>query len=148
MYTYLVWCPTWSKNLGWYLTHIHNRSTLFKYFSNFVHILFNFFYNLKRVYSGVLLRRQILNVNYHVKCSSENCWFLVCCFFSVIWNISQINIFKTKCKLKCQNDFLGKLFLKSGNTVFIFYVFITEIYLTNIWRDNWCSVFYNLKGLC
>ena len=25
--------------------------------------------------------------------------------------------------------------------MFIFYVFITEIYLTNIWRDNWRSVF-------
>ena len=24
------------------------------------------------------------NVNYYVKCSSENCWFLVCCFFSAI----------------------------------------------------------------
>ena len=56
------------------------------------------------------------NVNYLIKCSSENCWFLVHCFFSVIWNISQINVFKTKCKLKCQNDIFGKLFLKSGNT--------------------------------
>ena len=56
------------------------------------------------------------NINYYVKCLSENCWFLVCCFFSVIWNISEINVFKTKCKSKCQNDFSGKLFLKSGNT--------------------------------
>ena len=56
------------------------------------------------------------NINYYVKCSSENCWFLVRCFFSVIWNISQINVSKTKCKSKCQNDFFGKLFLKSGNT--------------------------------
>ena len=56
------------------------------------------------------------NVNYYVKCLSDNCWFLVCSFFSLIWNISQINVFKTKCKLKCQNDFFGKLFLKSGST--------------------------------
>ena len=131
MYTYLVWCPTWSKNLGWYLTHIHNRSTLFKYFSNFVHILFNFFYNLKREYSGVLLRRQILNVNYHVKCSSENCWFSVCCFFSVIWNISQINIFKTKCKLKCQNIFWEETIFEIWKHQCLFFMFsITEIYLT------------------
>ena len=63
------------------------------------------------------------NINYYVKCSSENCWFLVRCFFSVIWNISQINVFKTKCKLKCQNDFFGKLFLKSGNTSVYFLCF-------------------------
>ena len=31
--------------------------------------------------------------------------------------------------------------------VFIFYVFITEIYLTSIWRDNWRSVFDVVKGL-
>ena len=53
-----------------------------------------FFYNVK-----------YWNVNYYVKCSSENCWFLVCCFFSVIWIISQIKFFKPKCKLKCQNIF-------------------------------------------
>ena len=74
-------------------------------------LIISFFFSFFLSYiSGILLRRQI------VKCSSENCWFLVRCFFSVIWNISQINIFKTKCKLKCQNDFFGKLFLKSGNT--------------------------------
>ena len=77
------------------------------------------------------------NVNYHVKCLSENCWFLFHCFFSVIWIISQINVFKTKCTLKCQNDFLGNYFWNLETPVFIFYVFITEIYLTNIWRDNW-----------
>ena len=35
------------------------------------------------------------NVNYHVKCSSEDCWFLARYFFLVIWNVSQINVFKT-----------------------------------------------------
>ena len=73
--------------------------------------------------SGVLLQRQILNVNYHFKCSLEISWFLVYCFFSVIWNISQINVFKTKCKLKCQNNIFGKLFLKSGNTSVYFLCF-------------------------
>ena len=68
---------------------------------------------------------------------SNVCQKTVCCFFSVIWNKYQINVFKTKCKLKCQKDLLGKLFLKSETPVFIFHVFITEIYLMNIWRDNW-----------
>ena len=31
-----------------------------------------------------------------------------------------------------QNDFLEKLFLKSGNTSAYFHAFITEIYLMNI----------------
>ena len=75
------------------------------------------------------------NVNYHVKCSSENCWFLVCCFFSVIWNISQINVFKTKCKLKCQNNFLGNYFWNLETPVFIFHVFITEgQFLLRFWK--------------
>ena len=43
--------------------------------------------------------------------------------------------------------FLVTLFLKSGNTSVYFYVFITEIYLTNIWHDNWRSVFDVVKGL-
>ena len=53
------------------------------------------------------------------------------------------NVFKTKCKLKCQDVFFGKLFHQS----LFFSVFITEIYLTNIWRDNWLSVFDVVKGL-
>ena len=55
--------------------------------------------------SGVLIVKywNINYITYYVKCSSKNCWFLVFCFFLVIWNISQINVFKTKCKLKCQN---------------------------------------------
>ena len=66
--------------------------------------------------TNVFIAESFYDVKYWiVKCSSENCWFLVCCFSSVIWNISQINVFKTNCKSKCQNEFLGKLFLKSGN---------------------------------
>ena len=34
-------------------------------------------------------------------------------------------------------NFLGNYFWNLETPVFIFYVFITEIYLTNIWRDNW-----------
>ena len=33
--------------------------------------------------------------------------------------------------------FLGNYFWNLETPVFIFYVFITEIYLMNIWRDNW-----------
>ena len=84
-------------------------------------------------FSGVLLRHQILKLQTFVR----KLLILVCCFFSVIWNITQINFFKTKCKLKCQNDFLGNYFWNLETPVFIFYVFITKIYLTNIWRNNW-----------
>ena len=42
--------------------------------------------------------------------------------------ISQINVFKTKFKLKCQNDFFGILFVKSGNTYAMFSL------LRLIWR--------------
>ena len=44
--------------------------------------------------------------------------------------------------------FGGKYFWNLETPVFIFYVFITEIYLTNIWLDNWLSVFDVVKGLC
>ena len=95
--------------------------------------------------SGVLLPHQILKRQLlHQMFIRKLLILLVHCFFSVIWNISQTNVFKTKCKLKCQNYFFGNL----ETPVFIFYVFITEIYLTNIWRDNWRSVFDVVKGLC
>ena len=42
--------------------------------------------------------------------------------------------------------FLENYFWNLETPVFIFYVFITEIYLTNIWRDNWRSVFDIVKG--
>ena len=43
--------------------------------------------------------------------------------------------------------FWGNYFWNLETPVFIFYVFITEIYLTNIWHDNWCSVFDVVKWL-
>ena len=81
------------------------------------------------------------NINYYVKCLSEKCWFLVCCFFSAIWNY--LNIIKMP-----KRFFLGNYFWNLETPVFIFYVFITEIYLMNIWHENWCSVSNVLKGLC
>ena len=42
---------------------------------------------------------------------------------------------------------MGNYFCNLETPVFIFYVFITEIYLTNIWRDNWRSLFDVVKGL-
>ena len=41
--------------------------------------------------------------------------------------------------------FLGNYFWNLETTVFIYYVFIAEIYLRNIWRDNWRSVFDVVK---
>ena len=78
-----------------------------------------------RFSSGILAEvfNQLWIVNYYSKCSSNDCWFWVRCFFSVI----RSKCFKTKRESKCQNE----LFLKyhfSGNTSV--YVFITEI----IWR--------------
>ena len=81
-------------------------------------------------YSGVLLWHQILKRQLSPQLFIKKYWFLVG-FFSLIWNISQIDVFKTKCKLKCQDDFFGKLFLKSGNTSVIFFMFSL---LRFIWR--------------
>ena len=67
------------------------------------------------------------NINYYVKCLSEKCWFLVCCFFSAIWNY--LNIIKMP-----KRFFLGNYFWNLETPVFIFYVFNTEIHLTNIWH--------------
>ena len=44
--------------------------------------------------------------------------------------------------------FLGNYFWNLETPVFISYVFITEIYLTNIWHENWRSIFDVVKGLC
>ena len=63
------------------------------------------------------------NVNYYVKCSSENCWVLVCCFFSEIWNISQINVLKTKCKSKCQNIFFWETMFEIWKHQYLFFMF-------------------------
>ena len=79
---------------------------------------------LKRHRSGVLLWRQILKRQLLHQMFVRKLLFLVCCFFSVIWNISIINVFKTKCKLRCQNEYFGKLFLKSGNTSVYFLSFL------------------------
>ena len=84
------------------------------------------FYNVKYgwpIISGVLLRRQLMKRQLSRQMFVRKLLFLVCCFFSVIWNISQINVFKTKCKLKCQNNFFGKLFLKSWNASVYFLCF-------------------------
>ena len=118
----------WEYEKFWERAGICNQSSQFKLKSS----LAESFYDVK-----------YWNVNYYVKCLSEKCWFLVHCFFSVIWNISQMNVFKTKCELKCQNDFWNLEI-----TVFIFYVFITEIFMANIWRDNWRFNIWPLKGLC
>ena len=94
-----LWGPAFLKNNLKYFDHC-----------NYFVMLAESYYNVK-----------YWNVNYYVKYLSENCWFLVCYFFSVIWNIFQVNVFKTK--LKCQNDCFGKLFLKSGNTSVYFVCF-------------------------
>ena len=57
-------------------------------------------------------------------------WFLVCCFFLVIWNVSQINVFKTKCKSKSQNDFLGNYFWNLKHQCLLFTFSLLRI----IWR--------------
>ena len=44
--------------------------------------------------------------------------------------------------------FWGNYFWNLETPVFIFYFFITEIYLTIIWRDNWRLVLLLSKGLC
>ena len=44
-------------------------------------------------------------------------------------------------KIICLGNYFGNL----QTPVFIFNVFITEIYLTIIWRDNWRSVFDAIK---
>ena len=93
------------------------------------------------------------NVNYHLKGLSENCWFLAHCFFSVIWNISQINVFKTKFKSKCQNDFLWNYFWnlvfeiwKHQCLYFMFSLLIFIWWTLEVIID--VSVFDVLKGLC
>ena len=78
--------------------------------------------------SGVLLWRQLMKRQLITSNVRQKIVIFSLLFFSVIWNIYKLNVLKTKCKLNCQNDFLGKLFLNSGNTsVYFFYVFITEI---------------------
>ena len=71
---------------------------------------------------GFLLQ-QLWIVNYYIKCLSNNCWFFVRCFFSVIYN----ECFMIKRELKCQNELFLKCHL-SGNTSN--YVFIPEL----IWQ--------------
>ena len=73
--------------------------------------------------SGVLLRRQLMKCQLSRQMFVRKLLFLVCCFFSLIWNVSKLNLLKTKCKLSCQNEFFGKLFLKSGNTSVYFFMF-------------------------
>ena len=61
--------------------------------------------------------------------------FLVCCFFSVIWNVSKLNVLKTKLKIKLPKwIFWETIFEIWEHQCLFFYVFITEIYLTNNWR--------------
>ena len=75
------------------------------------------------VSSGVFLWRQILKCQLLHQMFVRKLLFLVGCFFSVIWNISQINVFETKGQSKCQNESFGKLFLKSRNTSVYFFMF-------------------------
>ena len=42
-------------------------------------------------------------------------------------------------------NFWGNCFWNLEEPVFIFYVFTTEIYLTNIWRDNWRFSIWSCK---
>ena len=80
-------------------------------------------------------------------CLSNYCWFSFCCFFSLIWNISKINVLRQNLNYNTQMNFV-KIFLKYnffGST--IVYVFITEIYvykihnyLQNYWHTNWQSI--------
>ena len=44
-------------------------------------------------------------------------------------------------------NFLGNYFLNLETPEFISYAFITEIYLMNIWRDNWRFILDVVKGL-
>jgi hypothetical protein len=61
--------------------------------------------------------------------------------------LSHLKFISNKCKLKCQNEFFENYFWNLETSVSIFYIFITEIYLTNIWCDNWWSIFDVVKGL-
>ena len=70
-------------------------------------------------FSGVFFRRQLMKSQLSCQMFIKKLLFLVCYFFSVICNISKLNDLKTKCKLNCQNEFFGKLFLKSGNSGFV-----------------------------
>ena len=83
--------------------------------------------------SGVLLQPQILKRQLLSQMYVRKLLLLVCWFFSVIWNISQISVFKTKCELKCQNEFFGKQFLKYVNTSVYFLCF-------HYWDFSWSFV--------
>ena len=88
-------------------------------FGNLLLCFPNFVSTARNRNKGFLLS-QLWIVNYNVKCLSNNCWLVVRCFFSVIWNKS----FKTKDELKCQNELFLKYHLYGNINV---YVFITEI---------------------
>ena len=97
-----------------------------------------------KYHSRVLLWHQILKRQLLRQMFVWKLLFLVCYFFSVIWNISKLNDLKTKCKLNCQNEFFGKLFLKSGNTSVYFFMFSL---LRFIWRTIDISLIVVVKGL-
>ena len=91
--------------------------------------------------SRVLLRRQLMKRQLSRQMFVRKLLFLVCCFFSVIWNVFKLNVLKPKSKLNCQNEFFGKLFLKSGNTSALQCLcFHYWDFLKKIWRNNWQSI--------
>ena len=51
-------------------------------------------------FSGVLLGRQLIKCQLSCQMFDRKLLFLVCCFFSVIWNVSKLNVLKTKLKIK------------------------------------------------
>ena len=108
-----LWCR---EQVNWFVTFQHNIS------GAEMHPWENVWCDLCNAVSKAesFYNVKYWNINHYVKCSSENYWFLVCCFFSVIWNASKINVFKTKRKLKCRIDFFGKLFWNLETPGFIF----------------------------
>ena len=82
-------------------------------------------------------------VNYHIKCLSKSC---------LLFPLSNLNYNSNKfwpyVNQNAKMIFLGNYLWNLETAMFIFYVFITEIYLKNIWHDNWRSAFDFVKGLC
>ena len=91
---------------------------------------------------NVLLWRQLLR-----QMLVRKLLFLVCSFFSVTWNISQIFFFKTKCKLECQHEFLWETIIeiwKHKSQIFSYwnnfgYVFHIQYRRIRHWNINWTS---------
>ena len=99
--------------------------------NNFVTVAIN-----RKTWITVLLAESFYDVRYwnindHVKCLSENSWSVVHCFFSNIWNLSQINVFKTKCKLNFPQLFFWETIFEIRKHQCLYFMFSL---LKFIWR--------------